>query len=66
MFVDRFDRRQILVSTNVARGLLFLPWCFWHDLLLVIYLMTPRSSTLTAFFGPAESAMIPMIVAGAS
>ena len=62
VFVDRYDRRQILVWTNVARGLLFLPLVLLDNQLLVIYVISAIVATLTTFFAPAESAMIPMIV----
>jgi MFS family permease len=62
VFVDRYDRRLILVWTNVARGLLFLLLIFFDDQLAVIYVVTAIVATLTTFFAPAESAMIPIVV----
>ncbi len=62
VYVDLLDRRLILVVTNVARGLLFLSLLVIpHDLLL-IYMVTALVSTLSTFFGPAEAAMIPVVV----
>ena len=62
VYVDRLDRRLILVSTNLLRGLLFLAIIVAPNNLLVIYLVTALVATLTTFFGPAEAAMIPAVV----
>lgn len=62
VFVDRFDRRLILVLTNVARGGLFALLAFFPDQLVVIYAVTALVATLTTFFAPAEAAMIPLVV----
>ncbi|MDQ3937366.1 MAG: MFS transporter, partial [Chloroflexota bacterium] len=65
VYVDRLDRRQILVWTNALRGLAFLALLFAHQELALIYLLTVVVSTLTTFFGPAEVAMIPVVVSRA-
>ena len=62
VFVDRYDRRKILIATNVARGLLFLPLIWLDSQLVLIYVITAIVATLTTFFAPAESAMIPIVV----
>ena len=62
VFVDRFDRRWILIGTNMARGALFLSLAFLPEQLWIIYLVTAIVATLTTFFAPAEAAMIPFVV----
>jgi MFS family permease len=62
VFVDRFDRRWILVGTNVARAALFAGLAFVPDNLVAIYVVTAIVATLTTFFAPAEAAMIPLVV----
>src|SRR3990172_3822162 len=62
VFVDMFDRRWILISTNVARAALYLSLILFTDQLAVIYLVTAIVATLTTFFAPAEAAMIPLVV----
>jgi MFS family permease len=62
VYVDRLDRRLILASTNVLRAAAFLGLLFVGDQLAPIFLLTIVVSTLTTFFGPAEAAMIPVIV----
>lgn len=62
VYVDRLDRRKILFWTNLARGIVFLGLLFVATDLALIYLLTIVVSTLTTFFGPAEAAMIPVVV----
>jgi MFS family permease len=62
VFVDRYDRRRILVWTNVARGLLFLLLIFLDQQIVALYVITAIVATLTTFFAPAETAMIPLVV----
>jgi MFS family permease len=62
VFVDRYDRRRILVWTNVARGLLFLLLILFDQQVAVLFLITAIVATLTTFFAPAETAMIPLVV----
>jgi MFS family permease len=62
VFVDMFDRRLILIWTNFLRGGLYLLLLVFPDQLLVIYIVTALVATLTTFFGPAEAAMIPLVV----
>ena len=62
VFVDRFDRRWILIGTNMARGALFLSLAFLPEQLWIIYIVTAIVATLTTFFAPAEAAMIPFVV----
>lgn len=74
VYVDRWNKKSVLVLTNLLRGLLvaLLPGLLWltqgwsvarlpvgfYMLLLVTFLV----STLTQFFAPAEQAVIPLIV----
>ena len=62
VFVDRLDRRLVLIATNVLRGLAFVAMFFVGDNLLLIYLLNIIVSTITVFFAPAEAAMIPILV----
>jgi MFS family permease len=63
VFVDRFDRRKILIASDLARALLVLAipsliqvnlWLLYLDLILI--------SVATAFFRPAIFAVIPTTV----
>ncbi|MDP8905396.1 MAG: MFS transporter [Chloroflexota bacterium] len=62
VYVDRQDRRMLLVATNALRAVLFVGLIFVQQDVALIYLFTILISTLTTFFGPAEAAMIPVIV----
>jgi MFS family permease len=62
VYVDRYDRRLILVGANALRGLAFIGILLVENDLRLIYLLTVVVSTLTTFFGPAEAAMIPTVV----
>ncbi len=62
VFVDRVDKRHLLIITNVLRGLAFLCIFFGGNNLLALYLLMLLVSTVTTFFGPAEASMIPFLV----
>jgi MFS family permease len=62
VFVDRVDKRQMLVVTNVLRGLAFMAIVLVGNNLLLLYLLMVIVSTITTFFGPAEASMIPILV----
>jgi MFS family permease len=62
VYVDRIDRRLLLVVTNAIRGVAFVLVYFAGDSLLAILLLTIFVSTVTVFFAPAEAAMIPFLV----
>lgn len=62
VFVDRYDRRKILIWTNIARGVLFLALIFLDQQIVALYVITAIVATLTTFFAPAETAMIPLVV----
>jgi len=62
VYVDRVDRRLILVSTNLLRGGAFLAMVLVSNQLLLVYLLNALVSTVTTLFAPAEAAMIPVLV----
>jgi len=62
VFVDRVDKRHLLVVTNVLRGLAFMAIVLVGNNLLLLYLLMVFVSTVTTFFGPAEASMIPALV----
>ena len=62
VYVDRFDRRVILVATNFLRGLAMIGLYAAGENLVAILLLNIFISTVTTFFAPAEAAMIPAIV----
>lgn len=62
IFVDRFGKKQVLVASDVIRGLLVIaiPWLPRNFIILL--LITFVISTVTQFFAPAEQAAIPILV----
>ena len=62
VYVDRIDRRLILIGTNLIRGLLFIAlWAVGENFWLII-LFNTAISVVNVFFSPAEAAMIPAVV----
>jgi len=62
VYVDRFDRRLVLVVTNVLRAA-FLVTIFAVDgNIAAVLVLNVVFSTVTVFFAPAEAAMIPVVV----
>jgi MFS family permease len=62
VLVDQVDKRQLLVVTNILRGVAFLAIFFGGNNLLLLYPLMVFVSTVTTFFGPAEASMIPTLV----
>ena len=62
VYVDRIDRRVILVATNLLRGGMFVALYLVGSNLALILLLNFAISTVTVFFAPAEAAMIPFVV----
>ncbi len=63
VYVDRIDRRLILLATNVLRGAALIALYLAGTNFAVILLLNVFVSTVTVFFAPAEAAMIPALVA---
>ena len=62
VYVDRVDRRTILVLTNILRAVAFVAIFLAGDNLALILLLNVFVSVVTVFFAPAEAAMIPTLV----
>ncbi len=62
VYVDRIDRRTILVATNILRGLAYIALYLIGTNIALILLLNVFVSTVTVFFAPAEAAMIPEVV----
>ncbi|MBF2097296.1 MAG: MFS transporter, partial [Gloeomargaritaceae cyanobacterium C42_A2020_066] len=72
VYVDRWQKRTVLMATNLLRGLLILalPAGLWVGQALLgpaggfiaLLITTFAISTLTQFFAPAEQAAIPLII----
>lgn len=62
VYVDRLDKRLVLIVTNLLRFGAFIALYFVGDNLAAILLLNVAISTITVFFAPAEAAMIPQLV----
>lgn len=64
VFVDRWDRRRVMVRTNLALGLGLLPLLLVRSAgdLWLVYVVSLGQATLSAFFQPAQSAALPLLV----
>jgi MFS family permease len=64
VFVDRWNRRWIMIIADLSRALILLPLLFVHsrNLLWVIYLVALIEQTISQFFIPAKGAIIPNLV----
>jgi MFS family permease len=61
--IDRWDKRYVLLASNIARGALVLLYIVFHHNLWLILGLTFLISSISQFFVPAESALIPRLVA---
>jgi len=64
IFVDRWDRKKIMVITSALQGMTILGLLLVRSVewIWVIYLTIFLESTLKNFFGPAEGALLPNLV----
>jgi MFS family permease len=67
VYVDRWDRRMVLIATNLLRGGIAFSYAAFGVIpglpLAALYLINFVFSTVGQFFAPAETAMIPTVVA---
>ena len=64
VFVDRWDRKKLMVITSIAQGIVILPLLLVHsaDSMWIVYLVSFFQTMLAIFFGPAENALLPLLV----
>lgn len=65
VLVDRLNRKYLLVGAEIVRGVVVLAIPFLGDgpyLVPVVVAVALLASTMEAFFGPAQQAMIPRLV----
>jgi CRP-like cAMP-binding protein/predicted MFS family arabinose efflux permease len=64
VFVDRYDRRKIMVVADLLRAgiVALIPFIFILDLpLVLLYLAVAAVSTISQFFNPANDAVLPEV-----
>jgi len=60
--VDRWNKKNVLVWTNLLRALIVLPLVFFYKDLALVYIATFGVAMMTQFFVPAETPIIPLLV----
>lgn len=62
VYVDRWNKKTVLFTTNLVRGFLLLPFLISNLHVSLVYILTFLIAVTTQFFLPAESAIIPSLV----
>jgi MFS family permease len=62
IYVDYWDRKRVLLITNLLRAILVTLYIPFSDHLWLTLLLTFLTSTVTQFFVPAEASTIPKVV----
>jgi len=62
VYVDRWNKKKVLLYTHLIRATLLLPFLIPNVHLALIYVLTFLIAVATQFFIPAESAIIPTLV----
>ncbi|MBI5044517.1 MAG: MFS transporter [Candidatus Levybacteria bacterium] len=62
VYVDRWDKKQVLFTSNIIRGIVLIVLAIFHSNLIFVYLALFIVALVTQFFIPAETPMIPLIV----
>lgn len=62
VFVDKWNKKKVLVYTNILRAIVVFPLIFVSQELFAIYLLTFLVSLITQFFVPAETPIIPHLI----
>lgn len=61
---DRFNRKVVLIGTDVFRGIIVLGFLFVNsaDNVWLVYVLTVAQFSVSAFFEPARSAILPSLI----
>jgi MFS family permease len=64
VFADRWDRKWTMIATDIARAAVLLPLLLVRseEWVWLVYLVSAVKATLSQFFGPARSALLPRLV----
>ncbi|HEU4573061.1 MAG TPA: MFS transporter [Candidatus Limnocylindrales bacterium] len=62
VFVDRYDRRKIMVISDLARAAIVFAIPFLHSInIALLYVAVAAVSTISQFFNPANDAVLPEV-----
>ncbi|HLH22605.1 MAG TPA: MFS transporter [Chloroflexota bacterium] len=62
VLVDHWEKRRVLVICNLLRALLMLGFVAFDQWVVALFVLSFTFSTVTQFFAPAETSLIPALV----
>lgn len=62
VYVDKWNKKNVLVYTNILRALAAFPLIFVSHELFLVYVLSFMVSLITQFFIPAETPIIPLLI----
>jgi len=62
IYVDRLNKKTVLVVTNILRAILMITLAFLLNNLFMIYFISLLVTVMVQFFIPAETPMVPLVV----
>jgi MFS family permease len=62
VYVDKWNKKNVLVYTNILRALAAFPLIFVSQELFLVYFLSFLVSLITQFFIPAETPIIPLLI----
>jgi MFS family permease len=62
VFADRWDRKRVMMFSDLSRAIILLPLLLVPDHLILVYAIAAAQGILGLCFSPAESAMLPTLV----
>ncbi len=62
VYVDRWSKKWVLIICNFLRAILILTFLLFPQSLLLVYILSFLTSSITPFFVPAEAPTIPVLV----
>lgn len=62
VYVDKWNKKNVLVYTNILRAVAAFPLLFVSGELFIVYILSFMVSLITQFFIPAETPIIPQLV----
>jgi len=62
VMVDRWNKKTVLIVTNLLRAIIVLPLAFFYQSIGLVYVATFGVAMVTQFFIPAETPIIPLLV----
>lgn len=61
VFIDRWNKKVVMIVTNILRGFIILLLPLFDKTLIMLYILAFSISSVTQFFVPAEASIIPSV-----